>query len=158
MLLRTHIAISLLGILALFSLFPEFLEWSIFVAAVLLGGIFPDIDCETSKLGRRGIFRPFQFFMKHRGFFHSFTFVFILAVLGWIFLESFREEIVFGVAGGYGLHLIADSFTKKGVRPFVPFSKIRFKGKIRSGGKKEIVIFSVIVGIDIILIILDFFK
>src|SRR6056297_1661957 len=152
MLLRTHIAISLLGILVFFSLFTGTLEWSVFVLAVLLGGVFPDIDIETSKLGRRGIFRPFQFFMKHRGIFHSFTFLIILIVLGFVFLEEFRQEILFGFLIGYGLHLIADSFTKKGVRFFYPFSKkkFRFLGGIRTGGKKEIAVLSIVLGIDLI--------
>ena len=158
MLLRTHIAISLLGILVLFSLFPDLLEWTVFVLVVLIATVFPDIDCETSKLGRRGIFRPFQFFIKHRGFLHSFTFVLILVVLGFIFLESFRREITFGVLIGYGLHLIADSFTKNGVRLFYPLSKKKFKGKIRSGGKREIAVLSVVLGVDLILIILKFFS
>jgi len=155
MLLRTHIAISLLGVLSLFSLFENKV---VFVIAVLLGGIFPDIDCETSKLGRKGIFRPLQFFIKHRGLFHSFSFLLVLVVLGFVFLETFRNEIIFGVVIGYGLHLITDSFTKKGVRLFYPLSKKVFKWKIRSGGKKEIAFLAFILAIDIILIILKFFR
>ncbi|HKL24088.1 MAG TPA: metal-dependent hydrolase [Candidatus Nanoarchaeia archaeon] len=155
MLLRTHIAISLFGILVFFSLFQE---KAIFVLAVIVATLFPDIDCETSKLGRKGIFRPFQFFIKHRGFFHSFTFLILLVILCFIFLENFRKEIIFGFLIGYGLHLIADSFTKKGVRFFYPLTKkkFRFLGGIRSGGKKEIVVFSFFIAIDIILIVLRF--
>ncbi len=41
---------------------------------------------------------------------------------------------------GYGLHLFADSFTVRGIKPFYPYKK-KSSWRIRTGGKSEVIVF-----------------
>ena len=133
MLARTHILAGLF--LALI-----FLDYSaepfLFVFVVLVSSILPDIDTKNSKLGKSKILRPMQFFVRHRGIFHSFTFLMLLTIFFFIFIE----EIAFPFFLGYGSHLLLDGMTVHGIRPFYPFKKI-WKGRIRTGGRLEILFF-----------------
>ncbi|MDP2672373.1 MAG: hypothetical protein Q8O84_01005, partial [Nanoarchaeota archaeon] len=61
MLIKTHLTITLFFILLLLP----FVSYKIiFIAVALLATYIPDIDLESSKLGRKIIFRPLQFFVK----------------------------------------------------------------------------------------------
>jgi len=51
-----------------------------------------------------------------------------------------KPVIAFGVLIGYGLHLLADSLTIQGIRPFYPFKR-RLRWKIKTGGRFEVVLF-----------------
>src|SRR6056297_406994 len=116
MLLRTHFAISIFAILLLINSVEGKL---LFVLATLVFTAVPDIDSPNSKWGRRKIFRPLQFFVKHRGLFHSFSFL-ILISLFFLFLVP---KLVLPFFLAYSLHLFADSFTKEGITLFYPFKK-----------------------------------
>jgi len=133
MLIRTHLALS---ILAIILLLPYVNDKTIFIAVLLIATFLPDIDTSYSKLGKHRIFRPLQFFVSHRGLIHSFTFL-ILITLAFVFVYP---VIALPLFLGYGLHLLFDSFTIEGIRPFYPLSKT-VSGKIRTGGKVEIIIF-----------------
>jgi membrane-bound metal-dependent hydrolase YbcI (DUF457 family) len=50
--------------------------------------------------------------------------------------------IALGFFLGYGLHLFADSFTKEGITPFYPFSRMKSSGGITTGGKPSLEFFS----------------
>jgi membrane-bound metal-dependent hydrolase YbcI (DUF457 family) len=137
MLLRTHLAITLFFALILLSYVQNPI---IFLAISLIATAIPDIDSRFSKIGHYKIFRIFNFFTKHRGIIHSFTFLFVIFIFGFLFFK----ELIFPFLLGYGLHLIADSFTLNGIRPFYPL-KFRLKGIIRTGGLIEIFIFIIFV-------------
>lgn len=146
MLLKTHLAFAALMII----LFVEHVNspW-IFITMVLVATAIPDLDIGSSSWGRHLIFRPLQFFVKHRGIIHSFTF----AVLASVLLAVFWPVASLGFFVGYSVHLISDSFTKDGVQPFWP-SKARSKGFIASGGTIEESLFFSLIIIDIILFFL----
>ena len=146
MLLKTHLAFAALVII----LFVEHVNspW-IFIAMVVVATIIPDLDLSSSSWGRHLIFRPLQFFVKHRGIFHSFTF----AVLASVLLAVFWPVASLGFFIGYSVHLITDSFTKEGIQPFWPL-KAKSRGFIASGRTIEESLFFSLVIIDIILFFL----
>ncbi|MBC8444083.1 metal-dependent hydrolase, partial [Candidatus Woesearchaeota archaeon] len=55
---------------------------------------------------------------------------------------------------GYSSHLILDSFTKQGIKPFYPLSNIKFKGNTTTNSIIEKLLFWIIT----ILILLKFFT
>jgi len=95
------------------------------------------------------IFRPLQFFVKHRGVIHSFTTGIVLSVL----LAFFWPVASLGFFIGYSVHLICDSFTKEGIQPFWPL-RARSKGFIATGGRIEDSLFVFLVLVDAVLIVL----
>ena len=143
MLLKTHIAFAFLVILLFLG---HINNKFIFVLMVLVATILPDLDSGFSSFGRHLIFRPLQFFVKHRGFLHSFTF----AVVASVILAMFWPTASLGFFVGYSVHLICDSFTISGVQPFWPF-KVKSSGFIRSGGKTEETLFFGLIILNIVL-------
>ncbi len=133
MLIKTHLIITLFFVLLLLP----FVSYKIiFIVIALLATYIPDIDLKSSKLGRKIIFRPLQFFVKHWGAFHSFTFLFLIT---FIFL-MFIPRIALGFFVGYASHLFADSLTISGIIPFFPW-KWKTSWKIRTGGRIEKILF-----------------
>lgn len=148
MLLRTHLAFAVLIILLFISHVNN--SW-VFILMVLIGTILPDLDTRFSSWGRHLIFRPLQFFVKHRGIIHSLTTAIITSVL----LAMFWPVVSLGFFVGYSVHIILDSFTREGVQPFWPL-KARSYGFISSGGRIEDSIFVFLIIVDVFLIILAF--
>jgi len=133
MLIHTHLAITLFFILLFLSNIEHKL---VFVLVALFATFIPDIDFKFSKIGKHKIFRILQLFTKHRGIIHSFTFLIMIT----LFFVLFFPIIALAFFLGYGLHLLADSFTIEGIKPFYPYKKIA-SGKIRTGGNIENFIF-----------------
>jgi inner membrane protein len=133
-----------------YFLLSYFVEMPLFVLFfVLLATVFVDIDVKSSSFGNRWYFRPLQWFVKHRGVFHSLVFgVFVSLVVGVFSLWG-----GFGFFVGYVSHLFLDCWTKSGVRLFWPF-RFRIKGFVRSGGIVEDVIFVLLLLVDVGLVIL----
>ncbi len=150
MLIKTHLSITLFFVL-LFILTVE--HKLVFAFVALTATFIPDIDSKFSSLGKKKPFRILQFFIKHRGIIHSFTFLLIIA----LFLVLFLPIAALPFFLGYGLHLLADSFTVKGIKPFYPFNK-KSCGKIRTGGKSEIFVFALFVLADLFLLNLRVFS
>jgi len=146
MLLRTHLAFGVLMIILFLNHVNDKL---IFIVMVLVATVIPDLDISSSSWGRHLIFRPLQFFVKHRGIIHSFTF----AVLASILLAVFWPVASLGFFVGFSIHLICDSFTKDGIQPFWPL-KARSRGFIATGGRIEDSLFVFLVLFDAILVVL----
>lgn len=145
MLIRTHLAITSCAILFLLP----FVEYkTIFVVVALIATFIPDVDSRFSSVGQKRIARVLQFFTKHRGIIHSFTFLILITFL----LVLYFPIISLGFFLGYGLHLFADSFTCEGIQPFYPL-KTRSSGILRTGGKTEISIFVIFVILDLFLLV-----
>ena len=141
MLVRTHLVITIFAVLLLIS---QVENKFIFVLCALIATYIPDIDSKFSKLGKHRIFRIPQFFIRHRGILHSFVFLIALTLtLFFVF-----PVVAFGFFIGYSLHLLADSFTKKGVYLFYPLSKMKSKGIVRTDGILEAFIFVIFLIID----------
>lgn len=144
MLIKTHLAIT--GFFVLLLL-PFISHKFIFIILAMIATYIPDIDLENSKLGKKKIFRPLQIFVKHRGFFHSFTFLFAITFIFVFFIPI----ISLGFFVGYASHLFADSFTINGISPFWPFSK-KSQGKLKTGGIMESSIFLIFLLVDLVLV------
>ncbi len=149
MLLKTHYAILIFFVLLIS---PAVEHKLVFVITALIATQIPDIDSRYSKLGHRKLARILQIFTKHRGIIHSFTFLLSITLV----LILLFPVLGFGFFLGYGLHLVFDSFTIEGIKPFYPFKK-RSYGIIRTGGKIEIILLIVFVLLDIWLFFIRFF-
>jgi len=148
MLLKTHLAFAVLMII----LFLEHVnDKLIFAGLVLVATVLPDLDSGFSSWGRHMIFRPLQFFTKHRGIIHSFTF----GVLAAIFLAMLWPVASLGFFIGFSVHLVCDSFTPEGIRPFWPL-KAKSAGFITSGGRVEESLFFSLILVDIVLFFIVF--
>ena len=117
----------------------------VFIAVALIATIIPDMDSPFTKVGHKPISKVVQVFTIHRGFIHSMTFCIAVSIL----LAVFAPLAVFGFFLGYSLHLLADSFTKAGITPFWPYSRIA-KGHLITGGVVEKGIFFMFVFLDIL--------
>ena len=150
MLIKTHLAIIVFFILLLI---PSVENKFVFVSIALIATFIPDIDSRFSKLGQRKIFRPLQFFIKHRGILHSFIFLLLITS----FFVLFLPVVAFPLFLGYGIHLLADSFSREGIKPFYPFKKTS-SGSLRTGGKVETSIFVVFILADLFLLVFGIFS
>jgi inner membrane protein len=144
MLIKTHLAMTILFVLAILSKVEHKI---IFVSVSLIAAFIPDIDSRYSTVGRNKINRIFQFFTKHRGIIHSFTFLILLTL---VFL-FFVPVIAFPFFLGYGLHLLADSFTVEGIQPFYPL-KAKSKGVLETGGRTEFFILTAFILVDLFML------
>lgn len=129
MLMKTHVAMGMVGVLLLL---PEVSHKLVFLIGTLFASLLPDIDIYNSYLGNRWYLRPFQWATKHRGVLHSFTFAIIVSLLFALVIPVIALPFFLG----YSIHLFADSFTHEGIRPFWPL-KDEIAGKIRVGGTIE---------------------
>lgn len=141
MLTRTHLAITIFFVLFLLN---SVQSKTLFVIVALIATLIPDIDSGYSKLGSKKTFRPLQWVVKHRGILHSFTFLILITFFFVLFIPLFALPFFLG----YGVHLISDSFTVKGIKPFYPSHKV-VSGKIRTGRKAETTIFTLFVLADL---------
>ena len=148
MLIRTHLAVTLMAVLFLIDKvnYPY-----IFVPIIILATFIPDIDTAYSRLGKNRIFRPLQVFVRHRGFIHSFSFLFLLILI--LILIYPVTALPFFI--GYGLHLFLDSFSIEGIKLFYPWGRTS-SGKIKTGGKIEVALFFILIIIDLFLIMAKF--
>jgi membrane-bound metal-dependent hydrolase YbcI (DUF457 family) len=143
MLNKTHIAIGIFFMLFFINKVTHIWTY-IFIFA--LATLLPNLDKGlTLGIGRKNDFGRAPTPRK-RGMLHSFTFCLaVTVVLAW-FLPTL--SLPFFLA--YGTHLIADSWTTEGIRPFWPARYIA-KGSVRQGGSIEHMIFYSFVFADIIL-------
>lgn len=146
MLLKTHLAITILAILIFFQ---EVNNQIWFVVIALIATLIPDIDSSSSTIGRNATI--VNIFTKHRGFIHSFSFLFLLTLYFALLLPIAALPFFLG----YGLHLFADSFTMEGIKPFWP-SKKSIAWKIKTGGKSETSVFIVFIILDLIVAVYKF--
>ena len=145
---KTHLVIALAIALALIE---QVSYKFFFVPILLITSLLPDIDSSNSLIGHKWYFRPLQFFVKHRGFLHSFSFCIFISIIFALFLPVVALPFFLG----YGSHLLLDSFSVDGVQPYWPL-KIRLQGRLKTGGRVEDALFISFVIIDVILFILLF--
>ena len=146
MLFKTHIAIGLFAAILFVPLVSN--PWS-FVLITLIASVIPDIDTPFSKFGRNMPAKVVQVFTTHRGMVHSLTICVLLSLI----ISVFVPILAFGFFVGYSLHLLADSFSKMGVTPFWPYSRVA-KGMLPVGGVVEKGIFFTFVVIDLMFILI----
>lgn len=145
MLMRGHLVVALaFGLVFL----PNVSNKLLFLPVLLIASLIPDLDVTNSYVGNNLFLRPFQWFIKHRGFIHSLTFC---AVISFV-LAFFLPVLALPFFLGYASHLLVDSFTVEGIRPFWPMKK-EVAGILRVGGKTESGLFYMFVLIDVLLVI-----
>lgn len=124
------------------------------VIALGLGAMFPDIDEPHSWIGSRtrGLSDVIKLFFGHRGITHSLFGLFLafMTVILLITLTPFKIMTGVFFLIGYALHLIEDSFSKSGVKWFIPFTDKAYqsgKGIVyyKTGGLIENLIFLITV-------------
>lgn len=147
MLLRTHIAIAVLAVLLFIPHIAGGFSKFVFVSVALIACLMPDIDTMHSSVGKFKLFRIFQFFIKHRGIFHSFTFCIFISLIFSFFIPILALPFFLG----YSLHLFGDSFTQEGIMPFWPLRK-RAEWHLRTGSLIETNLFLTFVILDLILL------
>ena len=146
MLFKTHIAIGVFAAILFIPLVSN--PWS-FVLITLIASVIPDVDTAFSKVGRNMPAKVVQIFTTHRGMVHSLTICVLLSLI----ISVFVPILAFGFFVGYSLHLLADSFSKMGVTPFWPYSRVA-KGMLPVGGVVEKGIFFTFVVIDLMFILI----
>ena len=145
MIKKTHLAIGLvLGLLFL----PHVSHKILFIPIILIASLVPDIDCAYSYLGHMKIFRPLQWFVRHRGLIHSFVFCVFICLICALFVPVIALPLFLGYFG----HLFADSLCVEGILPFWPLKKT-LSGKIRVGGSVEHGVFIGLVLVNIALFV-----
>jgi membrane-bound metal-dependent hydrolase YbcI (DUF457 family) len=150
MMQKTHLAIAFcLIILAM----PYFENKVTFFLVALFFSIIPDIDTANSRIGRSMFLRIFQFFTKHRGLLHSLTFAVFITAVFYMFIPNLAIPVLFG----YSIHLILDTLTIEGTKPFWPFD-IRIKGFIKTNSFLEQLSFFAFCFIDVVLIVVFIFE
>ena len=127
MMLRTHLAFSLFISLFLLNYFNK-----LFILIFILSTTLPDIDNRHSKIGR---YNPFIFLTRHRGITHSFLFALILGFLMAYLTKDFYYS--YALFLGYSSHIILDSFTKHGTKPFYPLSEFKIRGPMTTNSLTE---------------------
>lgn len=150
MLMKTHLVFGIFWVLLLIN---EINNKFIFSALVILISLLPDLDTKESHIGRRLIFKPIQWVVKHRTFFHSLTFCLAISILLSFYLPILALPFFIGYTG----HLFLDSLTPEGIRMFWPL-KTTLSGPIRTGGKVESGIYYTLTGVNIILMIFIIIK
>lgn len=146
--LRTHLVINLLFILLFL---PSVSDEFIFIFVALLATFLPDIDTGFSTLGKSGGGKLLQFFVRHRGFIHSFTFCIIISIA----LAAFLPILALPFFLGYSLHLLVDSFTLEGIKPFWPFNASS-SWRLRTGSRMETALFVLFLIIDLLVFVFLF--
>ena len=141
---KTHLAITIFFVL----LFLPFVKNEFyFVLFSLVSTFLPDVDSKFSLVGKSKSFRIIQLFLKHRGILHSFIFMLSIALLLVILFPVSTLPFILG----YGLHLIADSFTPSGVKLFYPYEK-KYFGFVKTGGRMETAVFVIFLLGDLFLL------
>lgn len=143
MLAKTHLAFGFLAALITMP-FVSTGNIFIFIALVLIGALFPDIDSPNSKASSKIPIIPkiINLFSKHRGIFHSLIFAILLPGLVWYFINN-----TYGIALfiGYASHLLIDGFTKAGINFLHPIARLHLSGFIETGTYAELVVFFIII-------------
>lgn len=148
MLRKTHLAI---GLAVGLHLFPIVNNKLIFLPVLIIASLLPDIDSKLSSLGNFKPFRVLQAASSHRGILHSYTLCIAISLV----FAFFYPIVAFPFFLGYSFHLLADSFTVQGIRPFWPF-KVVSAGKVTTGGRTEDIIFWIFAIIDVFLVVFLF--
>jgi len=146
MLFRTHFVFGVFLFLILFSFVDV---WWLFGLGILFGVLIVDLDSRKSKVGHFIIFRPFQWFISHRGFMHSILFGLVVTII----IGVFSGNLALGFFVGFLSHLFLDCMNKRGVALFWPLSRNKFSFLVRSGGVFEDILFVFLLLIDFCLII-----
>ncbi|MBN2457741.1 metal-dependent hydrolase [Candidatus Woesearchaeota archaeon] len=137
MMFKTHLAFSFLCSIILWPFLSgsNIPKWA-FVLVFILSSVIPDIDCNSSVLGKR--VKVIGWIFAHRGIFHS---IFPAILISTPLLIFFGAGYALASFTGYLSHLVLDMLNHQGVGLFFPLSRWRIKGFMKSGGLAERLLF-----------------
>lgn len=130
-----------------------------------VGGVLPDIDHPTSKVGKK--VPPISILINnlfgHRGFTHTILATLLVSysffLLAGIIPDSFRGfyfPFVIGLSVGYASHLLLDMLTISGIPLLFPLSNQTFRlAKLRSGSDDLLVIILMLISTGLYLYFFD---
>lgn len=131
-------------------------QYYLFLAGVLFGSLFPDIDEPNSSLGKRVEFfsKDLNLLIGHRTLTHNIFLYLTIAVISVYFIGFEYHELflVFGFCLGSVFHILEDSITNGGVKkalcPFVKnFTLVPETIRFNTNGKFENFIYIPVVSI-----------
>lgn len=111
----------------------NYTDGAVFMAACMLGSIFPDIDLPDTMIGHTC--KPLAIALNrkygHRGFIHSPLNAALLTFIYWgltyLTVPTAFRTVALGFLVGFFAHLLQDTFTKKGIPWLYPLKyKIHF--------------------------------
>lgn len=163
---KTHVAFALAATIPIsnYAYGLNSLESFMFLGAVSLAALAPDLDEEGSYLSKKlPIFPMFfkLFGVKHRGVTHraiSVVFlIFLFLIIGYLD-ENTRVHLplYFGFLAGWSFHLAGDMLTKGGINQFFyPFSKTKAvllprRYRFYTASMNEFLVFTLLFGIVVI--------
>jgi inner membrane protein len=139
---QTHLLFAILfGIIYFeYSYIPTQKTAILFSIGLLGGYLLPDIDEPKSTLSQKIPIIPsiIALFTKHRGLFHTLWIPILLYGASYILPLPY---IFTGLAIGYVSHLTADMLTVSGIRPFYPLTRLKIKGRVKTGSFLEKILF-----------------
>lgn len=160
---KSHIVTNFNFALLPMLLFPDLIfsggyhnQYYLFLAGVLFGSLFPDIDEPNSSLGKKVWFlsKDINLLIGHRTFTHNILLYMAIALFSFILMEFEHNEIffLFGFCLGSVFHILEDSITnggvKKALRPFVKnFTLVPETIRFNTNGKFENFIYIPVVSI-----------
>jgi len=143
---QTHLLFAILFGIVYFEHFyaPNQKTAIIFSVGLLIGYLLPDIDEPKSTLSQKIPIIPsiISLFTKHRGIFHTLWIPILFYGASFIFPLPFFFT---GLAIGYVSHLTADMLTVSGIRPFYPLTRLKIKGRVKTGSFLEKILFLAII-------------
>ncbi|MBN2459666.1 metal-dependent hydrolase [Candidatus Woesearchaeota archaeon] len=148
MMFITHISLGLLLGLIIVKSTALPVSQSLFIGAIILGSLFPDIDSATSFIGKR--MKLVSLFFKHRGAIHSLPVMAACTMLFFIITGNAYYTMAFLL--GYLSHLLIDSLTPMGVAWMWP-SKKRIRGALRTTGIFDFLLLLFFTALDLALIV-----
>ena len=149
---KSHVITSLTVGLIPILLIPEYMIYAkefvlIYIAGVVLGSLFPDIDEENSSIGRKTIFISSMLnkLIGHRTWTHN-IFLYIPFFFLGVYINGYYGVFIVGFSIGAVLHILEDSITNSGVnyalRPFLhKFALLPKRLRFKTNGNFENLIF-----------------
>lgn len=103
-----------------------------------IGGLYPDIDIPTSKLGSKVKLASKAIYKTagHRGMFHA-PLLYVIAYAAICIYAPKYQDLALAFFGGCMSHLLLDSLNVQGIPVFWPFKSKLSLMQIKVGGKTE---------------------
>ncbi|MBS3065132.1 MAG: metal-dependent hydrolase [DPANN group archaeon] len=133
-----------------FGITDSFLLQILFAALLLLGAMLPDLDSENATISKQHptASKLVRAVSMHRGIMHSIIIPVTIYLISFYLIPKFVDiphVLTYGLLLGYVSHLAADALTIGGLELFHPISKFKIRGFVKTGGKLELLIASLIV-------------
>ena len=123
-----------------------------------IGLIYTDSKADIGYLTFLGLVIILTGLSSHRGFTHSILGFFMFSIITYSAFSKYElNHMYIGFMIGYGLHLLADFFTNRGIKVFYPLKR-NFKAPItiKTGGVAEYIIVLIAIGF-IVMKMIDYF-